>query len=323
METVAKVVSIISGLLSAGSSLKNLFDPSSGGIDLQQLTDMIVNEVKVVFQRDLTLDQIKAATASAQSASQFVNEDYAADVNAGYTDDQLYAALTSGLGANALSDAEDQINLMAQWTDDGQADLAQQTISLYLLLGAIILGFYQEMARRSTGDVHNATLATIKARAATYYATAQPLVAAVQTARLAAISGLDIAYNPYTNTPRQVTFTDSWLSGDPVCGAFYSNGAYSPLCTDPLGAVTPVLTAYVGLVSTGDATAASALKTQVYDNSCTNGYAQTLDYRVDSVVTYGTWYANCLTSLANFAALKTNPLGGTSATHHGRHRPHH
>jgi len=204
---------------------------------------------------------------------------------------------------------------MEEWSHTGQKDLAEQTISLYMLLSATALSWYQEMARRSTGKAHDSAVATIKSRAREYAKTGRELAEAVSSGRTAAIGGIQTKVDPYRGVVTQAWFDDSWGSGErrPVAATVPDLKGYGWRCPDPRGAINWLRPLCVGLIDgKGDP---EAIWDQVKARECFafgNDRQATHDW-LRLAGAYGKWLVECSDSVRDLAELETKPLGDAQA----------
>src|SRR5271165_4830049 len=120
MPSLMQGVNALSTLLSIGSSLKNIFDPSNDSAEiiaaLQQMLANLLAEIKQVFLDDLTDAAIATAAGVAQSAHDFLAVDYVNAETAGMSKAELWTLLTSDTSVSRLSDLVAQTSIMLSWS---------------------------------------------------------------------------------------------------------------------------------------------------------------------------------------------------------------
>jgi hypothetical protein len=312
LQTLSQVVSIVSGLVSTGMNLQEIFGGGSG-LDVDKLAKMLADEVRAVFEHELTVDKVREATASEKTGVQFLNGDYQAAVNAGEPDSELYDLLDDGRGGGHLNELQRQINVIEEWSHSGEFALAQQILSLYILLSSTVMGWYQEMARRSTGTKRAAAIDTIKLRSKDYAATALTIAEEVHGIRAAAITGLQRDYYPYRETVRRTWFDDTWGTSPRVVASTVRlvlppYGEYK--CPDPVGAGTWLRDKCLHFLRHGGDP--QAILNEVAAKECFQygKSAPDLDWWLRTPATsYRTWLTDCLASVQALKDLETKPLG--------------
>ncbi len=306
---LAEIVSFISNLQSIGEGIAGLFDPST--LDVEQIAQLVAQEVEAVFIRQFETEDIRTATSAVQSAIDYLNVKYDSAVGARASDDALYLLLSSGDGANYLSQLQTEMYTMAAWSGSSGTnnDLAQQTTSLYLLMAVTAISYYQEMSRRSNDSQGDS--ASVVKLAKEYYTQAQTLVDAVDKQRQAALSSLGLESQFNGTPPRGVTFSDTWVSTTITAylrSAMFESGIGND---DPIGVGLALYENYQRLLATGSPALVQAITYQAVASGAYGafGAGASIGTVAGTAAPYGLWLASCKASLANLLLLQTNPLG--------------
>jgi hypothetical protein len=192
MPGLMNAVNDFSTLLTIGTTLESIFDPSNDSAEIitamQQMLGNLLAEIKQVFLTDLTDVVVATAAGVAQSAHDFLAVDYVNGQKAGMSKAELWAMLTSDTSVARLSDLVAQASIMLGWslTDP---DMAEQTTSLALAIYLHIFALHQERARNAPDDATSrAEWADAKQYASLAGQRMGPIVTGYLTQRSAAIT---------------------------------------------------------------------------------------------------------------------------------------
>lgn len=228
---MAQALAVLASLLSAASSLKNLF---ASVPSLADIVTLIVQEVEKVFVVELASEDIRHAGDKLKAAREFLATDYvnAQDKNA--TKAELWTLL-NGADAVSLNDLRACANDMESWASDpsktdGAKSIVQQAISLYVGVYTVLCIMYREFAAVAPDEPTSAGfLQDMKDYASKAVTNVTPLLESTLSAHQNAVSDPFQGFFPGHFGDSFWVIKDSWFSDDDkIAGTLDKGGGLLP-----------------------------------------------------------------------------------------------
>ncbi|NJK31322.1 MAG: hypothetical protein HC927_02280 [Deltaproteobacteria bacterium] len=144
---VSQVLSALSSLFSLTKGILGVFLEERAPT-LQELTEQYIQESKAIFMQQLSDGVGREAIAATTTARDLLAIDYHNALKAGQSDDTLWELLGAE-AAVTLRQLQAQEDKMRQWSIDSQKGMAQQNLSLYLLITHLTIAIYQARAKHA------------------------------------------------------------------------------------------------------------------------------------------------------------------------------
>lgn len=228
---MAAALAVLASLLSAASSLKNLFTSVPS---LADIVALIVTEVETVFVVELASEDIRHAADKLKAARDFLATDYVNAQDKGATKAELWTLLNSA-DAVSLNDLRACANDMESWASDasktdGAKSIVQQAVSTYVGVYTLLCIMYREFAAVAPDEPTSAGFQQdMKDYASKAVTTVTPLLEKTLSEHQNAVSDPFQGFFPHHFGDSFWVIKDSWFSDDEnIAGTLDHGGGLLP-----------------------------------------------------------------------------------------------